>query len=617
MKAVVVATDMITAHGRGIDAAWRDLLAGRSALAHSDRIRFPSGNDKTPLGLVPCVVPGTPAVLQMLEPILRDLRPQIPADTLILLATTTGEIESLESATTNPGTDSGETSDPSFLLAKVCALCGTNRGGLVISAACASSTVAVARAAALIRSGAENSVLVVGCDPVSEFVYAGFATMNALDATEAKPFDQNRQGLNLGEAAAVALLMSESRAQSEDRASLGSIAGWAVSNDATHVTRPDKTGEQLARASALAMERSAVAPHQLAFISAHGTGTRYNDAMEMAAFKSVLPPLPVFSIKGALGHTLGAAGLLEIVLSLRALAEGVVPPTPGLEQPDECTRWEAGETSVSNTKGGSRIPQSTRAALATNSGFGGINAALILTAPDYQGPSPQSGPAIKNVGAASGGIGWITSSAYGRVRRGEVCSYAGRTTARLVGSVDALFQHKIESFGRFDPVSRMTCYACALALHDAGIEYSPENKQPLGILGVGFTGSLAANRAYFKDYVDSGRILARGNLFVYTLPSAPVGEAAIHFGFHGPLFATIALDTPFAQGLEMARSLVNDGDAPAMLVVQAEADCALAAVVGPDFDQTLSRLSELSARFPRLSQLIPAISQQEEYQPCK
>jgi len=605
MNPVVVAADMVTAYGRGIDAAWHGLLDNRTALAFSDRITFPGGIAKTPLGLVPGLDPrSAPIVLQMLEPMLRALCPKIPADTLLLLATTTGEIELLEAAIIQQNDELGlDASDPSRLLEKLCALCGLTRGR-ALSAACASSTLAVAQAAALIASGAEQSVLVIGCDAVSEFVYAGFATMNALDPAGARPFDRDRQGLNLGEAAAIALLLSEDRARREQRPVLGRIAGWASSNDASHVTRPDTTGTQLARASRQAIERAGVTPEQIAFVSAHGTGTRYNDAMEMAAFQRLLPVRPVFSVKGGMGHTLGAAGLVEILLCLRALSEGVVPPSVGLQHADACASgWV--------TKRPTPIPQNAaRTALSANSGFGGINAALVLSLDCSTSASPRlTRPASPRLAS---GIGWITNSAYGCVRSGETCFYAGRTTARLVGSVDALFQHKIESFGRFDPVSRMTCYACALALRDAGIGYSQDIRQEIGILGAGFTGSLAANAVYFKDYVTSGRILARGNLFVYTLPSAALGEAAIHFGFQGPLLSLISPETPLTDVLQIARLLVQSGDAPAMLVVQAEANSAVAAVVTLDAecDPLLSKLDALAADSPQLSKLISKLTNQ-------
>jgi 3-oxoacyl-[acyl-carrier-protein] synthase II len=659
---VLVAGDLVTAYGRGIDAAWQGLLSGRTALAVSGRIAFPGGADKTPLGLVPDVDPRSgPAVLQMLEPMLRGLLPQIPAESLILLATTTGEIECLEAATLKQaGAPAIDASDPGRLLEKLCALCGLPRGR-ILSAACASSTIAVAQAAALISSGTEESVLVIACDAVSEFVYAGFATMNALDPAGARPFDRDRQGLNLGEAAAVALVMSDARAARERRPVMGRIAGWAASNDASHVTRPDTTGGQLARAARRAMERAGVAPDQIGFISAHGTGTGYNDAMEMAAFRSVFSARPVFSLKGALGHTLGAAGLVEILICLRALSEGVVPPTVGLRQPDDCASGWVSECPTP------LAPDGCRAALTTNSGFGGINAALVL-ALDQVGPD---GPGLSSTLAfpaallsserisdgnkqgeqasrlfgdwpsrsnrhmhgrdahapcglvapadnfgnepPSSGIGWITGTAYGLVRHGETLPRADKQAgAGIAGSVDALFRHKIERFGRFDPVSRMTCLACELALQDAGVDYSPEARQEIGILGAGFEGSLAANAVYFKDYVESGRILARGNLFVYTLPTAPLGEAAIHFGFQGPLFSLISPATPLADALEAASALVKSGDAPAMLVVQAGADSAVAAFVTAESPPLLDFLATLAAGSPQLSQLIPKLTTHTE-----
>jgi 3-oxoacyl-[acyl-carrier-protein] synthase II len=606
MNPVVVAADMITALGPDADSTWSALLAGRSALAPSDRIHFPAGAARAPLGLVAGVAPDRPAVIQMLEPLLARMRPAIPADAFVLLATTTGEIELLEAAVLGGADAASDTgSDPGRLLKTVCEMCGTAGDGLVVSAACASATVALAHGASLIRSGKRDAVLIVACDAVSEFVYAGFSTLNALDPSGARPFDKDRRGLCLGEAAAAVLLMSGTRARSEGRPVLGGVAGWAMSNDATHATRPDAGGAQLARAARTAIGHAGIGPGQVAFISAHGTGTRHNDAMEMAAFRGIFGPRPVFSIKGGIGHTLGAAGLVEAIVSLRALAGGVVPPSAGLCQPDDDAAGWVSAKPVS-------IP-GARFALATNSGFGGINAALVLTIPDGKiaANAPDHRAACSAViPAPRTGIGWITGDAFGCVREGESREYSGRLHSRLLDSVDSLFQRKVESFGRFDPVSKMACCACALALRDAGMDCAPGERHEIGIIGAGFTGSLEANRAYFKDYVAAGRILARGNLFVSTLPSAPLGEAAIHFGLQGPLFAIIAPAAPMAAAIEIARGLVNDGAATAMLVVQADSSHALAALVAPDSPvcPLLFRLAESSVLYPQLPDLITTIS---------
>jgi 3-oxoacyl-(acyl-carrier-protein) synthase len=355
----------------------------------------------------------------------------------------------------------------------------------------------------------------------------------------------------------------------------------------------------------MAIKQVGIEPGQVAFISAHGTGTRHNDAMEMTAFRSIFAPRPVFSVKGSTGHTLGAAGLIELIVTLRALAEGVVPPSAGLCHADEDA---AGWVSTKPVF----IP-SARAALTTNSGFGGINAALVLTVPDEKNtPHTPAYQAVSSgeVPESRTGIGWITGTAFGCVREGERREYSGRLNSRLLDSVDSLFQRKVESFGRFDPVAKMACCACALALRDAGIELPPGSRSEIGIIGTGFTGSLEANRTYFKDYVDAGRVLARGNLFVFTLPSAPLGEAAVHFGLQGPLFAIVAPTTPLTDAIEIASGLVSDGAAPAILVVQAGAGHALAVLVAPDSSdcQLFSSLAETSVLHPQLSELISTIS---------
>jgi 3-oxoacyl-[acyl-carrier-protein] synthase II len=165
--------------------------------------------------------------------------------------------------------------------------------------------------------------------------------------------------------------MSAERAARLERPPLALVAGWGVSNDATHITAPARDGCGLIRAIDNALRLSQLDSDQIAAVSAHGTGTVYNDAMELTAFRHIFGnrPLPVYSVKGAIGHTLGAAGGIEVALAARALSEGVVPPTVGLLQAEP----EA-ESLVS--------PRARDIAgdylLTTNSGFGGINAAIIL-----------------------------------------------------------------------------------------------------------------------------------------------------------------------------------------------------------------------------------------------
>ena len=212
----------------------------------------------------------------------------------------------------------------------------------------------------------------VAGDAVTEFVYSGFASLLALDPEGARPFDRHRRGLTLGEGAAVALVMDERRARESGRAVLGSVTGWGMSCDANHMTGPAKDGSGLARAVRSALARAAQAHDGIGSISAHGTGTSFNDAMELRAFRSVLGEAlpPVYSVKGALGHTLGAAGLVEVIVGLESLRRGQVPPSVNLKEPD---------ADAEGVVSAQARPQAKDAAvLSTNSGFGGINAAVVL-----------------------------------------------------------------------------------------------------------------------------------------------------------------------------------------------------------------------------------------------
>ena len=372
IKAVVVESDILTPFGPGIDTCWEGLLANRTAISRVSRFStkaFYSDVGATISGLT--YHGDISLVMQMISLLLDSSSVKIPGDTKLLLATTKGEIDLLEKSIIT-GTGDGAESTLNKLLRKVIDLTGTTQGGMVVSAACTSSSTAAARAAAMIRHGHADCVLVVACDGVTEFVYSGFSSLMALDKIPARPFDKNRAGLSVGEAAAYMLFMSEERAVREQKTIIGEIAGWGMSNDANHMTGPSRESEGLVRAINAALHSAGITAHQIGFISAHGTGTPYNDAMEMRAFRSVFTDrkLPVYSIKGGIGHTMGAAGLVEMAIAQRAQRENSVPPTVNLvEADDDAIGWVTNRHQAISP--GSR-------ALVTNSGFSGVNTALVL-----------------------------------------------------------------------------------------------------------------------------------------------------------------------------------------------------------------------------------------------
>jgi len=177
------------------------------------------------------------------------------------------------------------------------------------------------------------------------------------------------------------------------------------------------------------------------------------------------------------------------------------------------------------------------------------------------------------------GIGWITSSEYGCVRTGVRQDFtAGGGHEALLKK--GIFTSPVKNFGRFDRVSRMTCYSIGLALRDAGIEYSSTRKQDIGIIGTNAEGSLRSDIEYFRDYLAGGRKLSRGNLFIYTLPSSPLGEAAIHFGLLGPLLYVTGTDTVLTMALDAAKEMLLAGETPIMLAGRADDDEAVYFVLG-------------------------------------
>jgi len=371
IKSVVVAYDLITAYGEGIELCWGGISANRSSISKVNRFAtqsFQSENAATVAGLK--YLGNNSLVMQMLSCLLKRNKALIPTDSLLILATTTGEIDILEKRVLE-GTGDAAESKFSFLLEKVKGLTNIKGEGEIISSACASSSAAIGFASSFIYSGKHDCVLVVAADAVTEFVFSGFSSLMALDPDKAKPFDKNRAGLSLGEGAGFILLMSEKRARKEARKIIGEVAGWAVAGDANHMTGPARDGSGLSLAIQKAMSKADISSDDIGCISSHGTGTVYNDAMEMKAYNVIFGkhPIPLYSIKGAVGHTMGVAGLIETIIALRVLQERIIPATVGLKDVDPGARdWASLE----------RRNLDGDAILVNNSGFGGINSSLVL-----------------------------------------------------------------------------------------------------------------------------------------------------------------------------------------------------------------------------------------------
>lgn len=241
-----------------------------------------------------------------------------------------------------------------------------------ITIACASGSNAVGYAADLIRNGQADIMLAGGSDTVSHFTFSGFSVLRAMARDACRPFDKNRTGIALGEGAAILVLEEAQQAIKRGAKIYCEILGYGFCNDAYHSTSPDPKGRGLARSINHVLSQSLLSTKDIDYINAHGTGTRHNDLMECNAYKSIFGQrqVPVSSTKSMIGHTLGAAGAVELAASILALREQFLPPTINSSAVDPACGFDI-------------VPNQSRKAklkhvICCNAGFAGNNTAVII-----------------------------------------------------------------------------------------------------------------------------------------------------------------------------------------------------------------------------------------------
>jgi 3-oxoacyl-[acyl-carrier-protein] synthase II len=240
--------------------------------------------------------------------------------------------------------------------------------------ACSSGATAIGLARDLIAGGAAEAMIAGGTEPLCRLTFASFNALQAVDPAYCRPFSGNRAGLSLGEAAGILILESREGALARGASILGEVLGYGVTCDAHHMTAPDAGASGAVRSMRAALADAGLSPEAVDYINAHGTGTPLNDLMETRAIKEVFGAragkIPVSSTKAMHGHTLGASGALEAVVSLLAIAEGFIPPTIHCETPDA-------ECDLDYVTEGAR-PANPGVVLSNSFAFGGNNTTLLL-----------------------------------------------------------------------------------------------------------------------------------------------------------------------------------------------------------------------------------------------
>jgi 3-oxoacyl-[acyl-carrier-protein] synthase II len=248
--------------------------------------------------------------------------------------------------------------------------CGLNSPCQIIANACASGTNAIGHAFECIRTGRYNRVLTGGYDAISELVFVGFDSLQAATPDKCRPFDGARSGLVLGEGAALLALENFGQATARGAEILAEITGYGISTDNHHLTQPNPSGVGPRQAMERALRSARLAPQAIDYINAHGTATRFNDAAEGRAIADLFGWVPVSSTKGMLGHSLGAAGAIEAVLTILALGNEFLPANINFRVSDVGLDLDIVANKV-------RLATPT-AALSNSFGFGGTNASIVI-----------------------------------------------------------------------------------------------------------------------------------------------------------------------------------------------------------------------------------------------
>jgi 3-oxoacyl-[acyl-carrier-protein] synthase-1/3-oxoacyl-[acyl-carrier-protein] synthase II len=463
--------------------------------------------------------------------------------------------------------------------------------------ACASGTLAIGLAREWLLAGACDIALCGGFDAVSVFVASGFEVLRATCTDGApRPFRVGRDGLALGEGAAVMALVRTSDASLASGAPRGFVVGFGASCDAVHLTAPDREGRGLARAAQQALDDAGRPTIEL--VSAHGTATVFNDGSESRALAALLGErlgdVPLHALKGGIGHTLGAAGALETLAALHAMKTSIAPASAGTGLID----------------GGVKVleraePHEASTALKLSAAFGGANAALVLKRADARTstatPTPTASATATSTSTPTRARPVYVSRAVAIVDSFDVAADP-RRLAELTGYPE-------DKIARADALVRMTMAAVGL-LREQLATAGQGSLAGAGILVGHGLATIDTNAAYLARIRSAGASRGEPRRFPYTTPNAPAGETAVAFGLTGPAFAVGGGPHGGLEALAVAADLVRGGVADRIVVVGVDEAGAgsrrLAPETKPGVVALLVASTPLSARLDAWSVRLPA-----------
>lgn len=427
--------------------------------------------------------------------------------TALIISTTKGNVEGLLNG-------SGRVL-PSESSSMIASRLGIRSEPIVVCDACISGLAAIILAERLIGQGTYDTAIVCGADVPRKFIMSGFQTLKAVSQDCCRPFDMNRNGLNLGEAAAT-IIMSREPDGGRER---WRIDGCAIRNDAYHLSAPHKRGEGLLMSIEETLKGHR--PEDISLINAHGTATLFNDQMESVAIERAgLSAAPLNGIKGYYGHTMGAAGVLETIVSLHMMDDGYALPTRGFEE-----LGVSGKVNISGKE--VEIAGESKRLLKLMSGFGGCNASALFSKGNLS-ESEECGATRQSTRSSHRVI----------ISSGEAMADGVR-----IGSPDgdddfitSLYKKLIGGYARFykmDMLSRLGFVASEILLGMEADVTRFEERADRAIVLFNRTSSLHTDKAFAEGICDDRNYFPSPSTFIYTLPNIVTGEIAIRNKYHG------------------------------------------------------------------------------------
>ena len=417
---------------------------------------------------------------------------------------------------------------------------------LTVSTACSSSMAALKLAVELLRSGRARRVLAGGADGLCRLTYYGFHSLQLVDPAGARPFDKDRRGMSLGEGAAMLLLEA---AAEPPAGALAEVLGVGLSCDAYHPAAPHPDGDGALRAMRQALSAAGLQASEIEYINLHGTGTPDNDLAEARAVQALFgqsPLPPVSSLKGALGHTLGAAGAVNAAVSVLCISHGIIPANTGCREPDPALHL---------TPVAAPLRRPVAAVLSNAFGFGGNNASIVLGI-----PAAARVPVHNRSGRAKSFavLGSACLTGAGNLAQTMKRLAAGETICGMAPA-QAIMQGLQESaVRRLKRLPRM-----ALSLAAAACE---GRDGPAAIcFGTGW-GGLSETHDFLERLFSTQERFTSPTDFIGSVHNAPAGQAAIQLQAQGANLTLTDGDYSFEQALFSAGLIAHEADGPLLVM---------------------------------------------------